>query len=257
MSALAGLVLAGAGAWAQPSSTTGTEEEFLRRAAVTEIESIDTGITLPRRVLLEADGTRRRAVFKSFEIFLSGQVVDVGVERQRGLRDSWKFEVAAYELDKLLGLRMVPVTVVRRIGNEEGALIEWVDGVLPEFDTSPAGFSMEKWQDEVDRVWLFDYLAYNIDRTPDNLLVIEGFQVRLIDHSRAFQHFLVPMRPLSRFPRAAIENLRRLRDEDVREALGPYLTGEEMGALLERRRRVLERVDRLLLRSPEAEVLFE
>jgi hypothetical protein len=221
------------------------------------METIDTGITLPRRVWLEEGGKRRRAVFKSFEVFFPGQVVGVGEEQQRGLRDSWKFEVAAYELDKKLGLGMVPVTVVRKIGDEQGALIDWVDGVLPEFETSPAGFSMMEWQDEVDRVWLFDYLAYNIDRTPENLLVVEGFKVRLIDHSRAFQRFLVPMRPLSRFPRTVVENLRRLRDEDLREALGSYLTGDELGALLERRRLVLERVDQLLLERPQGEVLFE
>ncbi len=87
--------------------------------------------------------------------------------------------------------------------------------------------------------------------------MVGGFEVRLIDHSRSFQRLLVPMRPLARFPRRVIENLRHLRDGDFREALGPYLTRDEIGALLERRRRVLKRVDELLATRPESDVLFE
>ena len=36
------------------------------------------------------------------------------------LKDHYKNEIAAYELDKLLGLGMVPPTVERKIGREWG-----------------------------------------------------------------------------------------------------------------------------------------
>jgi hypothetical protein len=217
---------------------------------------ISTGITLPQVLQLERGGERRRAVFKSLEVDLASQTVTVGAETQRGLRDSWKFEVAAYELDKLLGMELVPVTIARKVEDREGALIDWVEGVLPEFEAETGEFRVAEWENEVAKVWLFDYLAYNIDRTPDNLLVAEGFKVHLIDHSRAFQRFLVPMRPLSRFPKRAIDNLRRLEEEDLQRALGDYLTREEMRALLERRKRVLERVDELLGTIPESQIFF-
>jgi hypothetical protein len=239
----------------QMSESSAERERFLRNARVLDKEIIQEGITLPERVRLELDGVQRKAAFKARELVLP-QSVRIGQETQEGLRDSWKFEVAAYELDKLLGLDLVPVAVVRKIEKHEGALIDWVEGVLPEFGASPAGFDSRAFENEVARAWLFDYLAYNIDRTSDNLLVVNGFKVKLIDHSRAFQRFLVPMRPLSRFPRAAIERLRGTRPEDFRRALRPYLTEDELEALLARRKRVLERVDELLASRPESEVFF-
>jgi hypothetical protein len=50
--------------------------------------------------------------------------------------------------------------------------------------------------------------------------------------------------------------LRGARPEDFRRALRPYLTEEELEALLARRKRVLERVDELLASRPESEVFF-
>ena len=254
VAALALLPIAG-GAAPAPGQEKARREAFLRTADVVGGEIVGVGITRPERVELEQNGVRRSAIFKSVEITFPGQI-RVGRETQSGLRDSWKFEVAAYELDKMLGLDLVPVTVVRKIGDDEGALQDWVDDVLPDYGASPAGFDMSSWEDEVAKVWLFDYLAYNIDRTPENLLVSSTFGVKLIDHGRAFQRFLVPMRPLSRFPRRAIERLRQMMDDEIREPLTAYLAGEEINALLERRRRVLERVDALLASKPEGEVLF-
>ena len=231
-------------------------EAFLREAEIMGRETIDTGITRPQRLELRKDGISRRAVFKGFEIEFPRRVTTVGRERQRGLRDTWRFEVAAYELDRLLGLGLVPVTVVREVDGHEGALIDWVDDVLPEFETSPADFSLADWKEQVETVWFFDYLAYNIDRTPENLLITQGFHIRLIDHSRAFQEFVVPMRPLTRFPRAAIDRLRTLDEDDFERALGPYLDDGEMEALLERRKRILAHVDQLLKRRSPDEVFF-
>jgi len=250
------LMPAGAGgAGTQTGGEKAQREAFLRTAEVVSAETVTIGITLPQRVELELDNVRVSAMFKSVEITHAG-AIRVGRETQSGLRDSWKYELAAYELDKLLGFDLVPVTVMRTIGDQQGALIDWVDDVLPAYGTSPVGFDMAAWENEVAKVWLFDYLAYNIDRTPENLLVTSGFGVKLIDHSRAFQRFLVPMRPLSRFPREVIEVLRRLTDDQVRAPLAAYLVADEIDALLERRRRVLSRVDDLLDSKDWSKVLF-
>jgi len=243
------------GAVAAPAQEQAAREGFLRTAEVIGSEAFGVGITLPERLELEQGGVRRRAMFKSLDVTFSRQI-RVGQEVQEGLRDSWTFEIAAYELDNLLGLDLVPIAVRRTIGDNEGALIDWVDDTLPEYGVSAEGFDMAAWEDEVAKVWLFDYLAYNIDRTPENLLLIPGFGVKLIDHSRAFQRFLVPMRPLMRFPRQAIDRLRALSDDEIRRSLSDYLTGEEIDALLIRKRRVLERVDDLLGAKPENDVLF-
>ncbi len=243
------------GAAAAPAQERAAREAFLRTAEVVSTEVASVGITLPERVELEQGGVRRSAMFKSLDVTYPRQI-RVGREVQEGLRDSWTFDIAAYELDNLLGLDLVPITVVRTIGDNEGALIDWVDDAMPEYGLSPEGFDMAAWEDEVAKVWLFDYLAYNIDRTPENLLLIPGFGVKLIDHGRAFQRFLVPMRPLMRFPRQAIDRLRALSNDEIRRSFSDYLSGEEIDALLIRTRRVLERVDELLAAKPEDEVLF-
>lgn len=237
------------------STPQADRENFLRSATIVSRRDVGVGITLPVRVELEKDGVSRSAMFKSADLSFPANI-RVGREIQEGLRDSWKYEVAAYELDKLLDLGMVPVTVAREIDDREGALIDWIDDVLPEYGALTDEFDLAAWDDEVAAAWLFDYIAYNIDRTPENLLITQGFDLKLIDHSRAFQRFLVPMRPLSRFPRRVVERLRVLSDEEIRAALEAYLTVDEIDALLERRRRVLLRVDELLAENPENDVLF-
>ena len=50
-------------------------------------------------------------------------------------RDSYKFNMAAYELDKLLELNMVPVSVERKVGGNMAAVTWWVDdGLMTELD---------------------------------------------------------------------------------------------------------------------------
>ena len=251
---LAGLLLATTTTVAAQEASS--REIFLREAEVVGAETLAGGVTRSERLELERNGVPRRALFKSVDIYLPNQNVRIGEEVQKGIHDTWKFEVAAYELDKLLGLGMVPTTVARNIDGREGALIDWIDDILPEFTTSAESFDTDAWENEVAKAWLFDYLAYNIDRTTGNLLVTKGFKIRLIDHSRAFQRLLVPMRPLFRFPRGVITRLRGLGEQDFHDALGAFLDDEEMDALLERRKRVLRTVDQLLASHTAAEVFF-
>jgi hypothetical protein len=61
-------------------------ERFLREAKITERKKLGEGITNPEKVTLELDGVVRNAIFKK-------------VDKDH---DSWRNEVAAYELDKVL-----------------------------------------------------------------------------------------------------------------------------------------------------------
>ena len=84
----------------------GTEvEEFLARANISGMKDIPEGVTLPKKASLELNGVKHFAVWKTID---QGPVMqkqlDRGVELQ--FQDSWRTEVAAYELDKLIGLGM-------------------------------------------------------------------------------------------------------------------------------------------------------
>jgi hypothetical protein len=45
--------------------------------------------------------------------------------RDSGYWESYKSEIAAYELDKFLGLGMIPPTVERRVDGDVGAAVMW------------------------------------------------------------------------------------------------------------------------------------
>lgn len=70
-------------------------ERFLDDAEIVNSEPVGEGVTKPFKIFLEKDGAARKAIWKNPEGMLySG-------------RDSWKYEIAAYRLDRLLGLGMI------------------------------------------------------------------------------------------------------------------------------------------------------
>src|SRR5512132_300856 len=78
-------------------------EEFLRTAPIARMEDVPIGVTKPRRIYFPPGGPAARAVWKPLRPGVHG-----------GYQDSYTAEVAAYEMDKLLGLQMVPPYVERK-----------------------------------------------------------------------------------------------------------------------------------------------
>src|SRR2546425_8171969 len=106
-------------------------ENFLAQAKIIRQQSISVGVTLPRKLSLELDGKMQFGAFKTID---EGPVptkqLDRGVELQ--FQDSWRTEVAAYELDKLIGLGMVPATIERTVESKRGSLQFWVTAKMNE-----------------------------------------------------------------------------------------------------------------------------
>ena len=90
---------------------TGDEAEtFLHDARIVGMKPIGVGITKPMKVTL-SDGERtHHAVFKSIDEVRHGVVRGRNGGFQTAFKDSYKYEIAAYELDKILGLELVPPT---------------------------------------------------------------------------------------------------------------------------------------------------
>ena len=95
-------------------------EDFLLNAnIVTEGQMGGTeAVTNPYKLTLEKDGVTRFALWKNPE------------GRMKGFIEGWKYEIAAYELDKYLGLGMVPPTVEKRLHNNRGSCQLWVDSKM-------------------------------------------------------------------------------------------------------------------------------
>ena len=141
-------------------------ETFLRTARVLDRTPIGTGITRPDRVTL-TDGKRtHRGVWKTINERRMGlQRLDRG-GYEFDFRDSWKSEVAAYELDKLIGLGLVPPTVERRVAGRTGSLQMWVEAAMTEDDRKRRGLEAPDaaaWNAQMHKVRLLHQLTYNTD----------------------------------------------------------------------------------------------
>lgn len=208
----------------------GEIEEFLESAAVVDSRALGRGSTRPRLVVLEADGKERRALFKTVE---NGS-------------DRYQHEVAAYRLGERLGLKLVPASVVRKIDGREGSLQWWVEGAVDLEAAEAYGLSFQQSDTaatELAEGRVFDALIGNHNREPSDILcLVNGEQVFLIDHSRAFSESsdLDPNDGATLAPDMA-QALRSLDRKSLRKELGDLLSSRQIDALLERRDKILHR----------------
>ena len=99
-------------------------------------------------------------------------------------------DVAAYRLDRLLELDMVPVTVKRKLGRRDGSLQFLPPKLMNEQERSEAGRGSsancplpEQWS----AMYVFDVLIFNEGRTPERITYrTDDWQLILVGHDRAF-----------------------------------------------------------------------
>ena len=235
-------------------------ERFLAEAPMKLGKTLG-GVTRSRQAILELNGVSHFAIWKTIDDNRKG-VTNLG----RGgyeinFRDTWKNEVPAYELDKLLGLQMVPVAVSRTYRNTEGALIAWVDLGMSEADRLKKQLippNPSDWSQKMANVQLFDNLIYNIDRHSNNIYITKDWNVILIDHSRAFRSFneLRTEHELRRFSKSLLAALEKLDRDTFHKKVSNYLDGSQLDALFARRDAIVARARRLVQEQGEAAVLF-
>jgi hypothetical protein len=248
---LSGLPLAGEAA-----------ETFLRTAKVVRKRSLSLGITNSDQYTL-SDGTRTcRAVWKTIDEFKRGITSLEGGGVLVDFADSWKHEVAAYELDKLVRTGLVPPTVERTFGRTTGSLQMWVEGAMTEADRKQkkvAPPDPQAWNEQMYKVRLLHQLTYNTDaRNIRNVLVDPAFRVYAIDSSRAFVPYddLRSEKELVRFSRPALEALKALDRTTLDARLGRWLTGPQIRCLLKRRDKILALAAQRVTEQGEAAVLY-
>jgi hypothetical protein len=104
---------------------------------------------------------------------------------------------------------------------------------------------------------LLDNLIYNVDRNAGNMLVTSDYTIAMIDHTRGFQEKTGIMDPkrLNVVNRDTWEKLRSVPEEDIRDAVRPFLTPMEMTALVQRRRAIIEHIEALIEERGEGSVI--
>ena len=236
-------------------------ERFLTEAPILRLGETLGGVTRSRQAVLQLEGVSRYAVWKTIDEKRSG-VTSLGrAGSEINFQDTWKTEVPAYELDKLLGLKMVPAAVSRTYRGTEGALIAWVDLGISEAERVKkqlAPPNSAAWSQNMANVQLFDNLIYNIDRHANNIWITKNWDIILIDHSRSFRPFnqLRTESELRRFSRSLLAALEKLDRATLDKKMSKYLEGPQIGALLARRDAILARARRLVEEQGEAAVLF-
>jgi hypothetical protein len=226
-----------------PFASPEEAEDFLHTASVIQSKPLGSGVSHATKLTLDDGKIRHNAVFKVIDVHRPG-VTEINGVPQTDFKDSWKYEVAAYELDKLLGMNMVPVTVERKIEGVRGSVQLWMDGTMTEarrLELRREPPDRLAWNRQMYKYHLFDNLIYNCDSNLGNALITPDWVIFKIDHSRAFKNMaaLSQTQHLVSFSRSLIQALEKLDKNSLVTCCKSYLSTSEMDNLLKRKDLIL------------------
>jgi hypothetical protein len=237
--------------------------DFLTRAEIVGTPEVfdEAAITGPVRVTL-TDGSRTlRAVFKHEDTVYPEFRFSDGREVQRA-RDSYRHEIAAFELDRLLGLGLVPPCVERQIDSKTGSLCFWVEGSMTEAERRERGLQPldpVRFKGQLREIELFQQLIADLDYSDlRNVIVDEDARVHKVDSSMAFDADPDLLTGLysSHLSRRLVRALEALDKKEMNERLKPWLLKDQRSGLWERRNRILKRAERLIADYGEERTLY-
>lgn len=154
----------------------------------------------------------------------------------RGFRESYRTDIAAYELDKLLKMDMVPPAVERQLQGNLGSAQLWVEDVVDATDPrSPDAEKRAHWERQVVRMALFDNLIGNPERNRGNMLRDDAWNLFLIDHSRAFAPGNELFHKFNRIDEDFWARIEALTRGQLDAVLHAWLDESEIKAILDRR----------------------
>ncbi len=224
-------------------------ESFLKTAEPVALGELGTGVTNPFKAELAPGGPIPAFVWKPITPGFYG-----------GFYESYKTEVAAYELDKLLRLGMVPVTVERRVDRATGAACMWVAQTQSFKELGgppkPPAEQVERWNIQIIRAKMFDNLISNRDPNLGNWLVDPAWNVILIDHSRSFGGGKAMAHEMTRIDADLWARMRALDETSLSGSVGRWLNRKQIRSILKRRDRMEELILELVEGSGEHAVLI-
>jgi hypothetical protein len=235
--------------------------QFLLTAKVVASKQSSKGITSPWRLTL-SDGTiTHDASFQAVdERKTSMQMASGGTELN--FVDSYKYNIAAYQLAELLGVDdMIPVYVERKWQGNPGSLSWWLPVKMDEADRVKKQIfapDTDAWNKQMYRVRVFDQLVYDTDANLTNVLIGEDWKIYRIDFTRAFRlsKDLKSTNDLVRCDKQLLEKLKTLDGNQVAEKTKHYLNKDEVKAVMARRDKIVAHFDKLVAQKGEGEVLY-
>ena len=248
----------------RPAFTTDEMEGLLLKGRIADRKSAPRGVTDAYRVTL-SDGERTH----------DAQVQNVDIFRDRfevtpkytefNFRDTFRYNIAAYRLSRLIGLDNVPMSVPRLVDAKQAAVTWWIDDVamnegarLKMSARDRLGPNPNRTNGYVHILRVFDELIQNRDRNAGNLLWTKDWTMWMIDHTRAFRTDPALRNPklLERCERSLFTGMQALTREAITAAIGEHLMQQEVDALLARRDRIIKLFEEKIEKTGEAAVLY-
>jgi len=241
-------------------------ERFLKNAKIIKDEQpwgTREAVTEPYRLTMDNKGEIRQAIWKN----ASGRI--------RGYLENWRWEIAAYSLDKYLELHMIPPTVERKFKGDRGSCQLMIESKMSLMDKERQDLKvpedkLDTWNQAVYLHRAFDNLIANYDRHGRNFRITEDWRIILIDHSRSFgtskkhakkliydENSKEGPKLMRRLPRDFVEKLKALNLDLVQEIVDEYLTKKEINAVLLRRDLILTWLDKHISEQGKNEVLYD
>jgi hypothetical protein len=242
-----------------------TEEEmrnFLLHAKVVGSRQSGKGITSPYRLTLSDGRLTHDASLQSIDESRTYKKFNTG-RTEINFRDSYKYNIAAYELAKLLGLGdMMPVTVERKWNGKTSSLSWWLPVKMDEETRIAKGIrppDAEAWNQQMHRMRVFSQLVYDTDRNLGNVLISEDWHLWMIDFSRAFRLFTTLEGPqnLVRCDRRLLQKLRQLDSAELHQKTKNWLSQLEIKGVMARRDKIVKLFEDLIAQKGEDAVLYD
>jgi len=170
--------------------------------------------------------------------------------------DSYKYGIAAYELDKLLDLNLVPPVVEREIEGRKGSLQIFIEGSLNEMVRRMRSIKPPepvKFKKILEDLSVFENLTYSPsycgERELDDILIMhrEDWKIWRVDLSEAFAPSpeLIPGCEITGCSKKLCQNLIKLEDKVIKAKLKHYLNDEEISMLLKRKKLIIEKIKKI------------
>jgi hypothetical protein len=236
-------------------------KQFLQTADVIKSKGTAKGVTHPYRLTLSNGAITHDASFQAIDEHKSKMEFGNG-KFESDFVDSYKYNIAAYQLAELVGLDdMLPVYVERKWDHKTGSLSWWLPVKMDDaerYEKKIEPPDADKWNKQMFRIRVFDELVYDTDPNLTNVLIGEDWTVWRVDFSRAFRKSkeLRGEKNLVKCDRQLFEKLKTLNGDELAQKTKRYLTKDEVAGVMARRDKIVAKFQSLIAEKGEKEVLY-
>jgi hypothetical protein len=245
----------------EPTLTKEQMKQFLLTAKVIKSAAAHKGITNTLRLTL-TDGTiTHDAHFQPIDEHAMTKEMASG-HTEMNFVDSYKYNIAAYELAAMLGLDdMVPVYVQRNYDGKTGSFGWWLPVKMDEADRLKQKIPVpdpDSWNKQMYRVRVLDQLVYDTDANLTNVQIGEDWKIYRIDFSRSFRPYkdLQSPKDLVQCDRQLFTKLKALDGNELAVRTKGFLTKQEIQAVMARRDKIVDHFQKLIAEKGENEILY-